>query len=72
MGELITELAKQGIGFIVAGVFFYLFMMERKAHAKTSDAVILLSTDSIKASSESTAAVAAMTKVLDSVNARIR
>ena len=76
--ELVPELIKQGGGYLLAAVMLYLYIVERKdhkaertAHSATSDKLIELSTESIKSETEHTAAISALTKVLDTVERKI-
>ncbi len=76
--DLTAELLKQGGGYVLAAVMLYLYMAERKdhkaeraSHSATADKLIELSTESIKSETEHTAAIGALTKVLDAVERKI-
>lgn len=81
--KLIDVLAKHGPGFIVAGIVMALYLLEKKSLLKAvsderirsdelAKAVFTLSSESIKADTEHTAAIQALTKVLDNIDRRIQ
>jgi hypothetical protein len=80
---LIEILAKNGPGFLMAGIILAIYLIERKSFLKAigeerkrsddlAKAVLSLSTDSVKADTEHTAAIQALTKVLDSIDRRVQ
>jgi len=80
--KLIDVLAEHGPGFIVAGIVLALYFFEKKSLLKAvsdervrsdelAKAVFTLSSESIKADTEHTAAIQALTKVLDNIDRRI-
>ncbi len=67
-----------GAGYLIAALAIALYMIERKeltkervAHMKTLERVIDLSAASISADKDTTAALATLTRVLDSVDRRL-
>ena len=81
--KLIDLLIKHGPGFVVAGVVVVLYLFEKRASIKSVEserarsdnlakAVFTLSYESIKADTEHTAAIQALTKVLDNIDRRIQ
>lgn len=81
--KLVDVLAKHGPGFVVAGIVLALYFFEKKSLLKAvaderirsdelAKAVFSLSSESIKADTEHTAAIQALTKVLDNIDRRIQ
>lgn len=65
LATLITKLVEYGPGFLVAGLFFTLFMIERKKNEKLSEKLYDLGLESLKSDLEHTKAYASMEKTLD-------
>ena len=75
---LLQSAVEYGAGYIIAGLSVWLYIAERKAllkereaHIKTLDRVIELSSASISSDKDTTAALATLTRVLDSVDRRL-
>lgn len=75
---LIDSASQYGPAGLIAAVFIGLYylehkagMKERAAHIKTSEKLLELSTASIKADTEHTAAIATLSRVLDSIDRRL-
>lgn len=81
--KLIDVLAKNGPGFLLAGILLVLYYYDKKAWNRSlkyerdrseemAKALLTISSDSIKVDTEHTAAIQALTKVLDSIDRRIQ
>jgi len=82
-GNLLSALLKNGPGFVLAGVVLFIYFYERRTFLTTlkeerdrneqlAKSVVSLSVDSIKADTEHTAAIQALTKVLDNIDRKVR
>ena len=81
--KIAMELLKEyGPGLSIATIFGVLFWLERKAHSKTreecqkkndnmADKLVNLSTESIKADTEHTAAISSLGKIMEIIGRRI-
>lgn len=65
LATLITKLVEYGPGFVVAGLFVALFMIERKKNEKLSEKLYDLGLASLKSDLEHTKAYESMEKTLD-------
>lgn len=75
---LLEASAHYGAGYLIAGLAIYLYvverrdlMRERREHFKTLEKVVELSAASISADKDTTAALATLTRVLDSIERRL-
>jgi hypothetical protein len=82
MEELVKALlqasAEYGAGYLIAGLAIALYILERRAHLKEREAhmatlnrIVDLSAASISADKDTGAAIATLTRVLDSVDRRL-
>lgn len=76
---LLAVAGQYGIGVIVGAVFLLLYLVERKAHTaerdshnKTAEKLFALSAESIKSDMEHTAAIRMLSRVLDSIDRRVK
>lgn len=75
---LLEASARYGAGYLIAGLAIFLyaierrdFVRERKEHIKTLEKIADLSAASISADKDTTAALATLTRVLDSIERRL-
>jgi hypothetical protein len=62
---LINKLAEYGPGFLIAGIFLVLYVLEQRKNKSLSEKLFELSLASLKADMEHTKAVASLEKSLD-------